>query len=63
MACLSKEVVCVKNGEYIARNSAASFGNVAEKRQKEKQKSNPSDRPNSKVLLSVHPRALPAPDL
>lgn len=41
MACLSKEVVCVKNGEYIARNSAASFGNVAEKRQKEKTKIKP----------------------
>lgn len=63
MACLSKEVVCVKNGEYMARNSAASFDNMAERRQKEKQKSNPRDRPNSKVLLSVHPIALSAPDL
>lgn len=37
MACLSKEVICVKNGEYIARNSAISFDNTTERRQKEKQ--------------------------
>lgn len=63
MAYLSKEVVCVKNGEYMARNSAAGSDNMAERRQKEKQKSNPRDRSYSKVLLSVHPIALPAPDL
>lgn len=34
MACLSKEVVCVKNEEYMA--SAASFDNMAERNQKEK---------------------------
>lgn len=37
MACLSKEVVCVKNGVYITRNSVISFDNMTERRQKEKQ--------------------------
>lgn len=36
MACLSKEVVCVKDVEYMAQNSAASFDNMAERRPKEK---------------------------
>lgn len=36
MAWLSKEMVFVKNGEYMAWNSAASFDNMAERRQKEK---------------------------
>lgn len=36
MACLSKELVCVKNGEYMAWNCAASFDNMAERRQREK---------------------------
>lgn len=63
MACLSKEVICVKNGEYMARNSAIIFDNMAEKREKEKQKSKPRVRSCSKVLLSVHPTESPAPDL